>query len=83
VPIDENYPQQLVCFEHGNREYGSKRVYLPRPVGVLGVGLGIEHVDGALLESGARSGAVPTGRNRILLDESSEFWGGVVGRHDA
>ncbi len=82
MPIDENYPQQLVCSEYGNREYGSKGIHLPPPVGVFGVGLGIEHVDGAPLESGARSGAAASGRNWISFDESSDFGGGVVGGHD-
>ena len=81
-PINENYSQHLVRFEHGNREYGSKGFHLPRPVSVLGVGLGIEHVDGTLLEGGARSGAGPSGQDWILFDESSDFGGGVVSRHN-
>src|SRR6516225_6000749 len=81
-PIDENYSQQLARFEHGNREYGSKGLYQARPVSVFGVSLGIEHVDRALLKCGARSGAGPSGRNWILLDESLDFGGDVVGGHD-
>ena len=77
-----NYSQHLVRFEHGNREYGSKGFHLPRPGSVLRVCLGIEHVDGAPLEGGACSGAGPSGRNRISLDESSDFGGGVVGGHN-
>src|SRR5206468_6191530 len=31
---------------------------------------------------GARRGAVPSGRNGIPLDKSSDLRGGIVGRHD-
>ena len=81
-PIDENYSQHLVRFEHGNREYGSNGFHQLRPVSVLGVGLGIEHVDGAPLEGGARRGAGPSGQNWISFEESSHFGGGVVHGHD-
>src|SRR6516164_7004263 len=81
-PIDENYSQQLARFEHGNREYGSKGLHQARPVSVFGVSLGIEHVDRTPLECGARSGACPSGRNWILLDESLDFGGDIVGGHD-
>ena len=52
---------------------------VPRPVGVLGVALGIEHLNGAPVQSGARRGAASSGRNWIPLDESSEFRGGSYG----
>src|SRR6516162_9689210 len=49
----------------------------------LGVTLGIEHLNGAPFQSGARRGAASSRRNWILLDESSHFRGGVMGGCDA
>ena len=82
MSVDQDHAQQLVRPEHGDRKYGSKAVHLPRAVGVLRVGLGIMDVDGAPLEGGARRGAAPSGRNWILLDESSDLGGGIVGGND-
>jgi hypothetical protein len=83
MPIDENYSQQLIGLGHGDREDGSKRVHLPTPVGVLGVSLGIEHMNGTTVEGGARGGAGLAGHNRILFDEGYDFSEGVVGGDDA
>src|SRR5215831_15851224 len=60
-----------------------RMVRMPRPVGVLGVRLGIEHMYGTAVEGGARAGAGPAGHNRILFDEGYDFSGGVVGGDDA
>ena len=81
--VAQDHAQQLVRPEHGDREYGSKGLHLPRAVGVLGVGLGIMDVDGAPLEGGARRGAAPSGSNGIPLNEGYDLGGGVVGCHDA
>ena len=83
MPIDENYSQQLIDLEHRDREDGSKRVHLPTPVGVLGVSLGIEHMNGTTVEGGASGGAGLAGHNRILFDEGYDFSRGVVGGDDA
>src|SRR6516162_967091 len=83
MPIGANCSEQLVPLKNRDRDYGSEGINLPRPVGVLGVTLGIEHLNGAPFQSGARRGAASSRRNWILLDEGSEFRGGVMGGYDA
>src|SRR5207249_8917897 len=83
VPIDKDHAEQLVCPDHGDREYGMKWVHLPRAVSVIGVGLSIMDVHGAPPQGGTRRSAARSGRNGILLDEGSDLGGGVVGGHDA
>src|SRR5438874_2685196 len=66
-----------------DREHGSDGVHLPRPVGVLGIGLGIVNMNGAPLESGARRAAPASGWDGMLLHERDQLGGSVVVRHGA
>ena len=79
MPMHDDDPEQLLCPQERDDEYGPVGLEVLPVVGILRIATDIVDVDGSPLEGGPPHAASASRRERVALDEGLELGRHVVG----